>query len=107
MGRRRRGAERAGRRFGNLSASTRKIAITRGAVRTAMRKMGIGDPSGVAAAVRKRMIPNECEHPEQPAQLWRSQAITEVATTDSPAEFTSGMTTRWRAPPRVTLFFAR
>ena len=58
------------------------LEAVREALRTALRKTGIGDPAAVAAAIRKRMILNECEKPEQPAMLWRSQAITEVAGTD-------------------------
>jgi hypothetical protein len=52
-------------------------------LREALKARGIEDPVATLRAVRLQSMENECAHPEQSAQLWRSQALVQSA----PSEF--------------------
>ena len=54
----------------------------RQALKDALAKRGVPDAAGSARAIRLEMIKNEAAHPEEAAQVWRSQAVTAAAPTD-------------------------
>lgn len=56
--------------------------IRREALANALRQRGIEDPSGTLRAFRLQAMKNEQEHPEQTAQLWRSDALVQTASSD-------------------------
>ena len=57
------------------------------ALAEALKQRGIEDPAATLRAVRLQAMENEKAHPEQSAQLWRSQALAQVA----PSEFVASL----------------
>jgi hypothetical protein len=67
----------------NDSDGTKALKATRrAALVTALKQRGIDDPAATLKAVRLQAVENEKNHPEQSAQLWRSQALAKCAPSD-------------------------
>lgn len=60
----------------------RQLDRLRDSIRRALIKTGVADPAATAKGIRLRMMLNESAHPEQPANVWRAQAVAEAAPSD-------------------------
>jgi hypothetical protein len=68
-------------------ADKEKNEQARAALIAALRERGIEDPTATEAAVKMQAMANERDHPEQPAEVWRTQALAQCA----PSEFLAGL----------------
>ena len=68
------------------AARTCQTALAR-----ALRERGIEDPAATLKAVKLQAMTNERDHPEQSAELWRSQALAQCA------RASSSLTSTWRS----------